>query len=172
MVVQSQEAIESRERIMRHADRPSRSFRVPQTKCFHRGHMSKHLVRSRIPEALYQEVIAEVRRVPGWNLTRAVREGIRSWLAEVEAEEYICLREGGSIIKPKSSPFPPRDRDLLVGRPSSTDIDGDDLRQIAFKMDEQERERLYNALYWRHDYLSHVVRQQLDVSLARLRRIT
>lgn len=156
---------------MPHTDRPSCSFQVLKSKHVHRGHMTKHLVRSRIPEALYQEVIAEVRRVPGWNLTRAVREGIRSWLAEVEAEEYVCLREGGSIVKPRNSPFPLRDRDLLVGRPSSTDIDGDDLRQIAFKMDEEERERLYNALYWRHDYLSHVVRQQLDVSLARLRRI-
>lgn len=122
------------------------------------------ITRAYLPMDTYERLRAVTRTVSGATMTRIIRDALESWLEEVEREEWACKGyDRDEVIKPPGAPYPERDHGIRRGRP--LDSPSKDLRQISFRLDPDFYERFYNALFWRADWLSHVVTNAVEAKL-------
>ena len=121
-----------------------------------------------LPRSLYEGLLSLVASVSGLNASAIVRGGLDTWLQEAQAEETL-LRDytGKAILKRPGEPFPPRTKEIERGRPMGTPDSEEELSSLTFRIAPDDMERIYNVLYWRNEYLSHVVRDVVERAIAR-----
>lgn len=121
----------------------------------------KATIKASLPRPLFALVRRQCARVPGATLTATCTDALRAWLADAEAVAWSATNyDGITISKGANAPFPQRRGDLAAGRPLGRRT-GEDLQHITFRIDASLKDRVYNALYWRCDGLSDVLREQL-----------
>ncbi len=125
-------------------------------------------IKAWIPEDLYLSLRELVRTTSGLTMSRVVRLGVDLWLAEVEAEGWTCRDwEGHKQLKEPGATYPPRTGDLPTGRPPGAQ-EGVASKVISFRVDDDTYNRIYNAAYWRNEYLSHIAKDAIERAMLRL----
>lgn len=121
----------------------------------------------RVNSEVYAKMSQLAESRSGATYSRMVRSALTRWLAEAEAEEFVCQNyDSRRVLKPAGAPFPPRINSIRTGSPpQAEEIDA---VQVSLRLPEPLRERIYNALFWRDEYLSHVAREALDTETDRL----
>lgn len=128
-------------------------------------------IKAWIPEDLYNSLRELVRTTSGLTMSRVIRNGMEIWLTEVESERWDCKDwQGQQFDKPAGSPYPARTGDLPTGRPPGGQEGEGTSRVISFRVDDERYDRIYNAAYWRNEYLSHIAKTALEYALAGLKR--
>jgi len=118
-------------------------------------------IRASLPRPLLERVRQVCATVPGVTLTATCTDALRPWLEDVEAVAWRATNyDGISIDKAPGAPYPRRRGGLGTGRPLGRRTEGDYVH-ISFRVDAGLKERVYNALYWRCEGLSDVLREQL-----------
>lgn len=121
-----------------------------------------------LPRSLYEGLLALVASVSGLNASVVVRGGLEEWLQEAEREE-VLLRDftGHAIRKAAGEPYPPRTKEIERGRPMGSSDAEEELASLTFRVTPEYSERIHDVLYWRNEYLSHVVRDVIERAIAR-----
>lgn len=119
--------------------------------------MGDHPIKVWVPEDLYEEAIDKVNRTAGLTMSRLVRRGFDLWLERVEAEAFEGEDwQGLRVSKAPGEPYPERTGDLSTGRPvGESHAPATTHKAVTFRPGPL-RDRIYNAAYWRSEYLSRI----------------
>lgn len=106
------------------------------------------------------------------SVSAALRDSLRRWVDELEAEEYRCLDKDGTVlIKLPGEAFPKRTGELNTGRPLEPRNQNEETKGVPFRWPEDLAERVLNAVFWTSKWLSYVAEDQLRIELERLKGI-
>lgn len=129
--------------------------------------MGDHPIKVWVPDDLYEEAINKVNRTAGLTMSRLVRRGFDLWLARVEAEAFEGEDwQGLRVKKGAGEPYPERTGELSTGRPVGESYHSPSVghKAVTFRPGPL-RDRIYNAAYWRSEYLSRIAVEAIEAAL-------
>lgn len=127
-------------------------------------------IKVRITQEQHDRAADFINKTVGLNLSKLIRAGFKLWLARVEAESWMGRDWQGNIgTKAPGDPYPQRTGELQPGRPINAKTDAISADRVAsFRVDDDLRDRIYNAAYWRSEHLSHIALESMNEVLDRL----